>query len=207
MTHPYLANSSAYSWAIELVIAMPCPPELGALLLHKERSVVHLTSCSVKTLWEKADYSVGNPESWDRKGLWGRPVQGLFARWRQFYPLPRGLQEAPQAPFLLLLNVHRTLRKLTSWDHLLFRKILLCAYTKYGICWLKKYSEPKSWGLYFIQQEFLGLQASDTPSQVTLREILWGGEVGSQIIYKFCNKGPVVWMSKVIVKGKPDIPS
>ena len=50
-------------------------------------------------------------------------------------------------------------------------------------CWLKKYSQPKGWELCFIQWEFLGLQAQETKSQVTLRELLQGG--------KFCNKGQV----------------
>ena len=46
---------------------------------------------------------------------------------------------------------------------------------------LKKDAQPKSWELCFIQWEFLGLQAQETPSQVTLRELLPGGEGRSQV--------------------------
>ena len=47
---------------------------------------------------------------------------------------------------------------------------------------LKKYSQPKSWELCFIQWEFLGLQARKGASQVTLKELLWGGDGGSQVM-------------------------
>ena len=43
----------------------------------------------------------------------------------------------------------------------------------------------------FIQREFLGLQAREAASQVTLREVLQGSEGGSQVIQKFCNKAQV----------------
>ena len=49
----------------------------------------------------------------------------------------------------------------------------------YGSCQLTKYSQPTSWELCFIRQEFLGLQAREAASQVTLREVLQGvGEPG-----------------------------
>ena len=44
------------------------------------------------------------------------------------------------------------------------------------LCGLKKYSQPKSWELCFIWQEFLGLQAWGAASQVTLRELLRSSE-------------------------------
>ena len=40
--------------------------------------------------------------------------------------------------------------------------------------------QPKSWELCFIQQEFLGLQ--EAGPQVTLSELLQGGEGKSRII-------------------------
>ena len=52
---------------------------------------------------------------------------------------------------------------------------------------LKKYSYPKSWELCFIWWEFLQYQAQEAVSQVTLRELLWGGRGGGgerrQFIY------------------------
>ena len=42
------------------------------------------------------------------------------------------------------------------------------------LCQLKKYAQPKSWELCFIHQIFLGLQAQEAASQVTLRELLRG---------------------------------
>ena len=80
-----------------------------------------------------------------------------------------------------------------------------------GYHWhLKKYSQPKSWvhacseppekplktELCFNPWEFLQLQALKTASQVTLRELLWGGKGRSQVIQKFSCKGQVVWTSK-----------
>ena len=50
----------------------------------------------------------------------------------------------------------------------------------------KKYSQPKGGELDFIQWEFLGLQAWEAASQVTLRE------GGSQDIQEFCHKGQIV---------------
>ena len=41
---------------------------------------------------------------------------------------------------------------------------------------LKKYSQPKSWELCFIQWEFLGLQAPETASEVIPRELLQGAK-------------------------------
>ena len=52
-------------------------------------------------------------------------------------------------------------------------------------CQLKKISKPKSWELCFIWWEFLGLQAQEMAYQVTLRELLQGGEERSQVIEKF----------------------
>ena len=48
----------------------------------------------------------------------------------------------------------------------------------------KKYLQPKSWELCFIWWEFLGLQAQETASQITLRELLQGrvGGASSQFI-------------------------
>ena len=63
-------------------------------------------------------------------------------------------------------------------------------------CQLKKYSQPKSWELCFIWWKCLGLQAWETATQVTLRELLRVDEGRSQVIQKFCNKGQVVWTSK-----------
>ena len=42
----------------------------------------------------------------------------------------------------------------------------------------KQNMQPKSWELCFIRQEFLGLQAWEAASQVTLRELLQGGKGG-----------------------------
>ena len=54
---------------------------------------------------------------------------------------------------------------------------------RYSQCWLTKYSQPKNWGLCFTWWEFLGLQAWETASQITLKELLLGGELGrSQVI-------------------------
>ena len=39
----------------------------------------------------------------------------------------------------------------------------------------------------FIHWEFLGLQARETASQVTLRELVWKGEGMGQDIQEFCN--------------------
>ena len=60
-------------------------------------------------------------------------------------------------------------------------------------CWLKKYSQPKRWELCFIRQEFSGLQAQVTPSQIRPALRRWGEE--SDYI-QFCKKGQVVWISK-----------
>ena len=46
--------------------------------------------------------------------------------------------------------------------------------------------------------EFLGLQAWEAVSPITLREFLWG----NKIISKFCNKGQVGWTSKDYCKWK-----
>ena len=46
----------------------------------------------------------------------------------------------------------------------------------------KKNVQPKSRELCFIWWKFLGLQAREAASQVTLRELLQGGKVGSQVI-------------------------
>ena len=48
-------------------------------------------------------------------------------------------------------------------------------------CQLEKYSQPK-FELCFIWREFLGFQARETASQVSLREVLRGGEGKSQVI-------------------------
>ena len=69
---------------------------------------------------------------------------------------------------------------------------LLLTKSQYFFCWLKKYLQPKSWDLCFIQWKFGGLQAWETASQVTLRELLWGGRAGcgrNQVILKFATKG------------------
>ena len=59
-----------------------------------------------------------------------------------------------------------------------------------GTCWLKKiYSQPKSWELYFICWEFLGLQAPEIAPQVTLRELLQGGWGGARLYRSFATKG------------------
>ena len=49
-------------------------------------------------------------------------------------------------------------------------------------CRLKKYMQPKCWELCFIWQNFLGLQARETVSQATMRELFRGGEERNQII-------------------------
>ena len=41
----------------------------------------------------------------------------------------------------------------------------------------------------FIQQEFLGLQIQEAASQVTLRELLQGGEGGARLYRSFATKG------------------
>ena len=64
------------------------------------------------------------------------------------------------------------------------------------MCQLKKYSQPKSWELHFIWLEFLGFQAQEKASQVTLRELLQGGEGRIQVKEKFCNKGQEIWIFK-----------
>ena len=58
-------------------------------------------------------------------------------------------------------------------------------------CEVKKYSQPKSWELCFIQQEFSGLQAQEAASQVALRELLrgGGGEEGARLNRSFAAKG------------------
>ena len=63
-------------------------------------------------------------------------------------------------------------------------------------CRLQHRSQPESWELRFIWWECVGLQARETASQVTLRKLLPGGKGRSQVTYKFCNKGQVVWTSK-----------
>ena len=55
---------------------------------------------------------------------------------------------------------------------------------------LKKQSQPKSRDLRLIRWEFLGLQAQETASQVTLREVVQGGGMGE--------RGGGVGRSKVI---------
>ena len=52
----------------------------------------------------------------------------------------------------------------------------------HGGCELKKYSQPRSWELCFIQWEFLGLQGQEAASQVALRELLQGGEERNRVI-------------------------
>ena len=49
------------------------------------------------------------------------------------------------------------------------------------LCWLKKYPQLKA-DSYYVWWEFFGLQARETASQVTLRELLWGGKRRSQVI-------------------------
>ena len=52
--------------------------------------------------------------------------------------------------------------------------------------------------LYFVQQKFLGLQALETASQVTLKELLQGGGGRSQVIQKFYNKGQIALNIKCV---------
>ena len=52
--------------------------------------------------------------------------------------------------------------------------------------------------LYFVRKKFLGLQALDTASQVTLKELLQGGGGRSQVIQKFYNKGQIALNIKCI---------
>ena len=57
-------------------------------------------------------------------------------------------------------------------------------------CGLKNYSQSKSWELCFIRWEFLGLQAQETASQVTLRELLQEGKGwGARLYRHFVTKG------------------
>ena len=46
----------------------------------------------------------------------------------------------------------------------------------------REHATKKCWELYFIYWTFLGLQAWETVSQVTLRKLLPGGEKRSQVI-------------------------
>ena len=59
----------------------------------------------------------------------------------------------------------------------------------YVYCLLKKYSQHRSWELCFIRWEFLGLQAREAASRVTLRELLRGGEGGAWLYRSFATKG------------------
>ena len=63
----------------------------------------------------------------------------------------------------------------------------------------EKKSQPKSWGLYCIWWEFLGLQAWEAAFQVALRELLQGGRVEESGYIDVCNKGQVVWTLKVFL--------
>ena len=58
------------------------------------------------------------------------------------------------------------------------------------------WTEPESWVLCFVCQKFSGLKPRREHLKLTLRELLRGGEAGSQDIQKVFNKGQVVWMSK-----------
>ena len=55
---------------------------------------------------------------------------------------------------------------------------------------LKKQSQPKSRDLRLIRWEFLGLQAQETASEVTLRELLAGWK--ESVYIEVCNKRRVV---------------
>ena len=63
-------------------------------------------------------------------------------------------------------------------------------------CQLKKYSQPKSWVIFYSAGIFrtssLGGSISSNPERTALRR---QGE-GNQVIQKFCNKGQVVWTPK-----------
>ena len=60
----------------------------------------------------------------------------------------------------------------------------------------KKKSQPKSGELCFLWWEFLGLQAQETASQVTLSELLQGGV---RLYIEVCNQQQVVQTSKVFL--------
>lgn len=54
-----------------------------------------------------------------------------------------------------------------------------------------KYTQPKSWEICFIQWTFLGHQAWEAASQVTLRKLLCRGKRGAWK-YEFCHKKQMV---------------
>ena len=58
---------------------------------------------------------------------------------------------------------------------------------------------PKSWELCFIGQKFLGLQAWEAASQVTLRKLLRGSEERARLYRSFATKGRESESQKIIV--------
>ena len=74
--------------------------------------------------------------------------------------------------------------------HLFFHLFYLLLHHAKSDVDLKKQSQPKSRDLRLIRWEFLGLQAQETASQVTLREVVQGGGMGE--------RGGGVGRSKVI---------
>ena len=69
----------------------------------------------------------------------------------------------------------------------------------YIYCWLKKYSQLKSWELCFIRWEFLGLQAQETTSQVTLKNRSEEVRGGTGLYRSFATKGRWSEHQKIIV--------
>jgi len=134
-------------------------------------------------IYKKNIYGKNRPASagdgldpWVRKIPWSR----------KWHPTPVFLPEKFYGQRSWQARVHGVAK---SWTWLT-TYTYICLY-----CKVTKYSQPKSWELSFIQQKYLGLQAQERVSQVTLRELLWGGEGRNQVV-QFCSKGQVVWTWK-----------
>ena len=51
----------------------------------------------------------------------------------------------------------------------------------------------------FYLSEIFTTSSPGASPQIILRELFWGGKGGSQDIQEFCNKGHIVWSSKILL--------
>ena len=109
-----------------------------------------------------------------------------------------------QLSIVLIIHLPSPWGSLSICSPVLLRVSFLLVKEAGTVDW-KKYVQPKSWVLCFIQWEFLGLQGWEIASPKKRWE-RWPRENCSEeargavkVIQKFCKKGQVVWTSEVFL--------